>query len=98
MNYQFTIPQSFPQMTVKELLEDYFLIPRKIRHFLRTKKHVLVNGETINWQSPVQKGDQIQLIFDADDYPEKELQPETRVWSKNSIRMSMSSSSISPKV
>ena len=60
-------------MTVKELLEDYFLIPRKIRHFLRTKKHVLVNGETINWQSPVQKGDQIQLIFDADDYPEKEL-------------------------
>ena len=73
MNYQFTIPQSFPQMTVKELLEDYFLIPRKIRHFLRTNKHVLVNGETINWQSPVQKGDQIQLIFDADDYPEKEL-------------------------
>ena len=73
MNYQFTIPQSFPQMAVKELLEDYFLIPRKIRHFLRTKKHVLVNGETINWQSPVQKGDQIQLIFDADDYPEKEL-------------------------
>ena len=60
-------------MTVKELLEDYFLIPRKIRHFLRIKKHVLVNGETINWQSPVQKGDQIQLIFDADDYPEKEL-------------------------
>ena len=32
-----------------------------------------MNGETINWQSPVQKGDQIQLIFDADDYPEKEL-------------------------
>ena len=62
MNYQFTIPQSFPQMTVKELLEDYFLIPRKIRHFLRTKKHVLVNGETINWQSPVQKGDQ-QIIL-----------------------------------
>ena len=73
MNYQFTIPESFPQMTVKELLEDYFLIPRKIRHFLRVKKHVLVNRETINWQSPVQKGDQIQLTFDADDYPEKEL-------------------------
>ena len=73
MNYQFTIPQSFPQLTVKELLEDYFLIPRKIRHFLRIKKHVLVNGETINWQSLVQKGDLIQLIFDTDDYPEKKL-------------------------
>ncbi len=31
----------------------------------------MVNGETINWQSPVQKGDHIQLLFDADDYPEK---------------------------
>ena len=37
-------------------------------------------------RAPVQKGDQIQLIFDADDYPEKSSQPETRVWSKNSIR------------
>ena len=72
MNYQFTIPQSFPQMTVKELLEDYFLIPVRSGIFT-SQKHVLVNGETINWQSPVQKGDQIQLIFDVDDYPEKEL-------------------------
>ena len=38
MNFQFTIPQSFPQMTVKELLEDYFLIPRKIRHFFTNQE------------------------------------------------------------
>lgn len=45
MKIDIRIPQAFPQVTVKEVLEDYFLIPRKIRHFLRTKKHVRVNGE-----------------------------------------------------
>ena len=60
-----------PATTVKDLLETKLLIPRKIRHFLRTKKHVLINGETINWQSPVEKGDKISLTFDRVDYPEK---------------------------
>lgn len=73
MNYQIIIPQAFPKMTVKELLEDYLLIPRKIRHILRTKKHVLVNQTTINWQSPVEAGDVVNLIFDPEDYPEKVL-------------------------
>ncbi|WP_227985962.1 pseudouridine synthase, partial [Streptococcus ruminantium] len=65
------IPQTFPPLTVKEALEDYFLIPRKIRHFLRTKKHVRINGELINWQSSVIAGDLLELIFDEEDYPEK---------------------------
>ncbi|MGT2785764.1 RluA family pseudouridine synthase [Streptococcus merionis] len=73
MHYEITIPDQFPQMTVKELLENYLLIPRKIRHFLRTKKHVQVNGDTINWQSPVNPGDLLTLTFDAEDYPEKIL-------------------------
>ena len=60
-----------PATTVKDLLETKLLIPRKIRHFLRTKKHVLINGKTINWQSPVEKGDKISLTFDREDYPEK---------------------------
>lgn len=60
-------------MTVKELLEDYFLIPRKIRHFLRTKKHVTVNHNVVHWQSPIQAGDQLELTFDSEDYPQKEI-------------------------
>lgn len=60
-------------MTVKKGLEEYFLIPRKIRHFLRTKKHVRVNGHLINWQSPMQAGDQLELIFDEEDYPQKTI-------------------------
>ena len=73
MNFTFILPPQLPEMTVKELLEDYFLIPRKIRHFLRTKKHLLVNQESINWQTLVHSGDEITVIFDQDDYPKKDL-------------------------
>ncbi|HEL1603730.1 TPA: RluA family pseudouridine synthase [Streptococcus suis] len=73
MKIDIRIPQAFPQLTVKEVLEDYFLIPRKIRHFLRTKKHVRVNGELINWQSPIAAGDLLELTFDQEDYPEKNI-------------------------
>ncbi|HEP1832810.1 TPA: RluA family pseudouridine synthase [Streptococcus suis] len=73
MKIDIRIPQAFPQLTVKEALEDYFLIPRKIRHFLRTKKQVRVNGELINWQSPITAGDLLELTFDQEDYPEKSI-------------------------
>ena len=73
MHYTITIPSALPAMTVKEALEDYFLIPRKIRHFLRTKKHVQVNGVTVHWQSMLQAGDQLTLTFDPEDYEEKDL-------------------------
>lgn len=73
MKITIPIPQAFPDLTVKEVLEDYFLIPRKIRHFLRTKKHVRVNGELINWQSPILAGDLLELTFDEEDYPEKSI-------------------------
>ncbi|MBF7051406.1 RluA family pseudouridine synthase [Streptococcus sp. HF-2466] len=71
MQFTITIPQGLPEMTVKELLEEHFLIPRKIRHFLRIKKHVFVNQKPINWQSIIHPHDKITLIFDEEDYPKK---------------------------
>ena len=79
MQFNFRIPEKMPTMSIKELLEDYFLIPRKIRHFLRTKKYVLVNNQTVNWQSKIQAGDLLSLTFDEEDYPAKDIlmgQPE----------------------
>ena len=73
MKFTLTIPDGLPAMTVKELLEEQFLIPRKIRHFLRTKKHVSVNGLSINWQTVVKPGDDVCLIFDEEDYPQKTI-------------------------
>lgn len=71
ITYTFTNP--YPTTTVKELLEDHLLIPRKVRHFLRINKQVLINQAPVNWQSLVKTGDEISLSFDQADYPEKSL-------------------------
>lgn len=73
MTFTITIQNPYPDTSVKELLEKHFLIPRKIRHFLRVKKHVHINGFAINWQSPVLLGDTITLHFDEEDYPTKAI-------------------------
>ena len=73
MKFTFTLPASLPQMTVKQLLEDQLLIPRKIRHFLRIKKHILVNQEEVHWNELVNPGDVCQLTFDEEDYPKKTI-------------------------
>ena len=73
MKFTFTLPVSLPQMTVKQLLEEQLLIPRKIRHFLRIKKHILINQEEVHWNKMVNPEDVCQLTFDEEDYPPKEI-------------------------
>ena len=73
MKFTFTLPDSLPQMTVKQLLEEQLLIPRKIRHFLRIKKHILINQREVHWNETVNPGDVCQLTFDEEDYPKKEM-------------------------
>ena len=60
-------------MTVKQFLEEQLLIPRKIRHFLRTKKNILINQKQVHWNEMVKSGDICQLTFDEEDYPPKEI-------------------------
>ena len=71
MQFTFTLPESLPQMTVKQFLEEQLLIPRKIRHFLRIKKNILINHEEVHWNEMVKPGDICQLTFDEEDYPSK---------------------------
>ena len=73
MKFTFVIPDSLPEMTVKVFLEEQLLIPRKIRHFLRIKKHILINQEEVHWHQTIKSGDECQLIFDLEDYPTKEI-------------------------
>ena len=73
MQFTFTLPESLPQMTVKQFLEEQLLIPRKIRHFLRTKKNILINQKQVHWNEMVKPGDICQLTFDEEDYPKKEI-------------------------
>ena len=73
MQFTFTLPESLPQMTVKQFLEEQLLIPRKIRHFLRIKKNILMNHKEVHWNETVKPGDICQLTFDEEDYPKKEI-------------------------
>ena len=73
MQFTFTLPESLPQMTVKQFLEEQLLIPRKIRHFLRIKKNIQINQKQVHWNEMVNPGDICQLTFDEEDYPSKEI-------------------------
>ncbi len=73
MQFTFTLPEFLPQMTVKQFLEEQLLIPRKIRHFLRIKKNILINHEEVHWNEMVNPGDICQLTFDEEDYPKREI-------------------------
>ena len=46
MQFTFTLPESLPQMTVEQFLEEQLLIPRKIRHFFENKEEHLNEPQT----------------------------------------------------
>ncbi|WP_071131022.1 RluA family pseudouridine synthase [Enterococcus timonensis] len=49
-------------------LQEELLLPKKVRHFLRMRKNVLVNGEVRPFQTIVHRGDILTLTFLAEDY------------------------------
>ncbi|MFC4652907.1 RluA family pseudouridine synthase [Lactococcus nasutitermitis] len=70
MEFNFILPENFKKQSVKHLLEDTWLIPRKLRYFLRIKKHFLINNQVANEELFVKAGDNVHLIFDVEDFPE----------------------------
>ncbi|MGF2941377.1 RluA family pseudouridine synthase [Enterococcus xiangfangensis] len=73
MKFTMTLPQQFTEMTVKDLLEKEWLVPRKVRHFIRTRKGLLINGATCHFQDLVHPGDRITVILETSDYPERQI-------------------------
>ncbi len=68
MHYSIKLPADFPEMDIRTLLEKEWLVPRKVRHFLRIRKNVLVNQEQRPFQSLVHGKDLITLAFEDSDY------------------------------
>ncbi|MEX2805557.1 RluA family pseudouridine synthase [Streptococcus sp. H31] len=73
MAFSVTLKNPYGPCTIKELLEEHLLIPRKIRHFLRSKNHVWLNGQPVHWQNQAEPGDILYLQFDEEDYPSKNV-------------------------
>lgn len=75
MKFSIILPPHFESRDIRSLLETHWLVPRKIRHFLRIRKNVLVNGEVKMFHEFVQAGDEVTLIFEASDYSKPEILP-----------------------
>lgn len=73
MKVTITLPAALAGQTIKTLLEDELLLPRKLRHFLRVEKRVTLNGAPVTWQTLTQEGDQLELIIDKSMFPEKAI-------------------------
>ena len=73
MTFQVSFQNPYPDSSIKSFLEEQLLLPRKIRHLLRIKKHITVNDQEVHWHNPIKQGDRVRLIFDSEDYPTKSL-------------------------
>lgn len=67
--YQNDTPQS-----VTDYLTD-LLIPRKVRHFLRTRRNVWIDGQQVPFHTLIHKGQSIDLHFEDSDYQKPNIQP-----------------------
>lgn len=73
MEFNFILPKNFKEQSISHLLAETWFIPRKQRHFLRMKRHILVNGEPVNDNYRVSASQQITLLFDHEDFPELDV-------------------------
>lgn len=69
MELTISLPENQPDTTIRTLLEDEWLIPRKVRHFLRTRKNVRLNQQPVMFHDIARAKDVITLYFEDDDYP-----------------------------
>src|SRR5574337_1829344 len=73
MKFTIKLPTDLKEMSVEALLINEWLVPKKQRQFLRTKRHLFINGDIANFSHQVEGDDQITVIFDSEDFPAQSL-------------------------
>ncbi|KAF1296658.1 RNA pseudouridine synthase [Enterococcus sp. JM4C] len=73
MKFTITLPENHAPTTIRDLLETEWLVPRKVRHFLRMRKNVWLNGEVALFHQEVVPGDSLTLVLEEDDYTYQEV-------------------------
>ncbi|MEH7123590.1 RluA family pseudouridine synthase [Bacillus sp. JJ1773] len=67
--YELTLPRDWDGFTIDYILRNIWRAPKKQIHFMRMENQVKVNGEWINWNSPLKYMDKLQLrIFVDEDF------------------------------
>ncbi|AQW21292.1 RNA pseudouridine synthase [Lentilactobacillus curieae] len=67
-HYNLIIPKSFPQTTLKEVLSNYYGLPKHLLYSVRKAERVTVNGNYLPVSFAVKGGDSIQLEFIPEDF------------------------------
>lgn len=75
MEIKITIPNDQAPLSTAELLEKQWLVPRKVRHFLRMRNGVAVNGAPQSFNQLVKAGEQVTLTIADSDYAYQPVQP-----------------------
>lgn len=57
-----------PLVTLRELLQHQWLLPKRFVHYLRSRRQVLINQEYHSVNTVVHPGDQITLLFQGDEF------------------------------
>lgn len=72
-----TLGADQPPVTIRDLLQRQWLLPKRIIHYLRIRDNVLVNGEYHHFNERVRPFDQVQLCFAGDEFrtPQSNYQP-----------------------
>lgn len=68
MEYTMILPADQSTMTLRELLENEWLVPRKVRHFLRIRKAVQINDQPAMFHQTITAGDKVTLVIEDSDY------------------------------
>lgn len=73
MLYEIELPQDLTPQPLAELLEHELFLPRKVRHFLRMRKGVALNGVPKNFAETAHPGDRLTLTLADSDYPQPQV-------------------------
>ena len=65
------VDKSWTGLTVQELLRNVWLAPKKLVHRLRMERSLMVNGNVIDWNTPLQQNDIIEISLQKDDITNK---------------------------
>lgn len=62
------LPATMETQPLRQLLEQTWLLPKRMVHFLRVREHVLVNGDYLPVNNDVSAGDLVELRFVGDEF------------------------------
>lgn len=72
VNYQWQIQEQLaanqPVLSIRELLQQQWLLPKRFVHYLRSRRQVLVNGKYHSMNTAIHPGDQVVLQFRGDEF------------------------------